>query len=221
MRGNGTTRRRAVRGVLALATLLAMSSATLEAQSYDPSTPGVILHFQAGFNWSTLTDVSPAEPNDMFEARRSTALSLRATYMLPRTPVAGFLEVASAQRGASLEQAGAPPDVIRSRYWDVGGGLNFAIKCIAGVCPSIDAGASLGYHRETVRLSGATGEPEEIIPTNRWETSVLGGVRFALQQFRGVAVSVRRVEGLSQLPTDDSTARNRSTLLLFSLPLGR
>ncbi len=204
---------------LALCTMLTLSSATAGAQSYDPRAPGLILHVQAGFNWSTLTDVSSIQPDQSLENRRSSVLSLRATYVLPKTPVAGFLEISSAQRGARLRQTGAPTDLIRSRYFDLGGGFNVALRCVAGVCPSIDAGGTLGYHRETLRLSGQTGSPTEVIPSNRWETSALGGVRLAVQRFRGVAVSLRRVEGLSQLPTDGTTARNRSTMLLFSLPL--
>lgn len=214
-------RHRATSAMFALLAFLVLSSKQSEAQPYDPRSPGLILHLQAGFNWSTLTDVSPEEPNLAYEARRSSALSLRATYLLPKTPVAGFLELASAQRGASIQQTGAATDVIRSRYFDLAGGLNLALRCVVGVCPSLEAGGTLGLHRETIRVSGATGAPVEVIPANRWETAALGSVRFAAQRFRGVAVTVRRVEGLSQLPTDDSTARNRSTLLLFSVPLGR
>ncbi len=210
-----------VRAIYGIGALLTFTSAPLLAQSYDPRSPGLQLHIQAGFNWSTLTDVSPTAPELAYEARRSAAFALRATYVLGPTPIAGFLEVGPAQRGARLQQVGQPADIIRSRWYDLGGGLNLALRCVAGICPSVEAGATLGYHRETLRVSGSTGNPVEVIPTNRWETAALGGVRLASQRFRGIAVTVRRVEGLSQLPTDASTARNRSTLLLFSLPLGQ
>jgi hypothetical protein len=197
---------------------LLLAAPPLRAQDYDPLPDGFRLHAQFGLAWSSLTDVSPNPDALQFGNRRGSIFSLRVSRVVAG-PIAAFVEMGSAQRGARLSAEGATDSEYRTRWYDGALGLNVAARCFGSVCPSLDAAAVLAYNREGITVDAATGRPQGLVGTSRYETSALLGLRLAIPRARRISVLARYQVGLTEVPNDGSSAKSRSTVLLLSLPL--
>lgn len=209
----------------ALATMLTIGLslapiATLRAQSYDPLAEGFTVHVQAGFAWATQHGVEPLVEGTTFARRSFPNYSLRVSRLLAGR-VSGYAEAAIAQRGGEIRQPGFTPVRLRSRWYDAGLGVNLAARCIYQLCPSLDAGAVLGFHRESVLSDVRTGQLVGAVDAKPTETAAVFGVRVASARFRGVAAVIRHHEGLTDWPDDGSKGRHRALSFMLSLPLGR
>lgn len=176
-------------------------------------------HLQLGAAQSLLHDVSPQEPGQRFESRRGAATSLRLDYRLTG-PLRAFAEAGTASRGSRIVVPDAETTEYRTSWFDGAVGLNVRAPCMGLVCPSVDAGAVLGYSRSAVLVS-STGRPEAKIGTVRYESSSLVGVRLVVPRLRSLAFAIRRQDGLTDLPNDGTTGRSRSWALLVAIPLRR
>lgn len=209
----------ALASVLSVGLMLAPTT-SLRAQPFDPLADGFKVHVQAGFAWATLHGVEPIEGDISFGRRRVPNYSLRVSRVLIG-PVSGFMEGGLAQRGAEISQPGEPTLGLRSRWYDAGLGVNVAARCFYQLCPSLDVGAVLGLHRESVLSNAQTGQLVGTLDVKSTESAAVIGVRVASARFRGIAAVIRHHEGLSELPEDGSKSRNRALSLMLSLPLGR
>ncbi len=194
--------------------------ASIHAQSYDPLAEGFSVHVQAGFAWATQHGVEPVVDGTTFARRSFPNYSLRVSRLLAGR-VSGYMEAALAQRGGEIRQPGLTPVRLRSRWYDAGLGVNLAARCIHQLCPSLDAGAVLGFHRETVASDVRTGQLVGALEAQPTETAAVFGVRVASARFRGIAAVIRHHEGLTDWPDDGSKGRNRALTFMLSLPLGR
>lgn len=208
---------RVVCGALLLSVVVAHSGA--EAQSYTPLPEGWRFHLQTGISFSTIVDVSPGNDAEEFGQSRGFPSNLRLSRIIAG-PMMGFAEVGTARRGATVSSGGEDIE-LRNRYWDGTLGLSAVGRCVLSVCPSLDAGGSLGYLRESVAFDRATARPVGTLNTNRYETSAIVGLRLASVRSRGMAIVLRHHEGLSDVPNNESKARHRSQSILLSLPLNR
>ena len=216
---NGRLLRSALATVL-LAGLALVPKAALHAQPYDPLAEGLVVHVQAGFAWATLHGVEPNDNDLSFGRRRLPNYSLRVSRVVIG-PVSGYAEVGIAQRGAEITEAGQPALGLRSRWYDAGLGVNIAARCVNQLCPSLDLGAVLGLHRESVLSALQTGQLVGTVDVKSTETAAVVGLRVASARFRGIAAVLRHHEGLTDLPKDGTKSRNRALSLMLSLPLGR
>jgi len=204
---------------LAMVASLAMPFATALAQGYNPLPEGFQFVAQAGFAWSTITEVEPVG-TEQFSRLRGTAYSLRMTHNV-LGPLVGFVEAGAAARGAQVKAPGAPDAEYRSRWWTVTSGVSLVGKCVTFICPTLDAGVGLGLIRQSLLYDAANGRPVGTIGTARYETSAVVGVRLAVPQWRGLAVVARHQEGLTNLLTNGNSARGRGQVFMVSLPLTR
>jgi len=210
--------RHAVRGVAVVAALL-LPIAAAHSQDAGTPRPGLRLAFQPAFTFARFTGDESEETS--YGARRGTSLTLRGSYLLLGA-VSGYVELGSSGRGSTVRVADAPIVVdVRADWWDLGGGVNVALRCIRMVCPSIDLGGVFSRSREAIIRDDATGRPLGTLPIARYEHSVSAGLRLIVPQLRGVTVVIRHQEGLSNLAQDRDAFRSRAQLLQLSLPLTR
>lgn len=211
--------RHAALAAVLLAGLSLVPLAAIQAQAYEPLPDGFRVHVQAGFAWSTLHGVEPVESGVTFDRRSVPNYSLRVSRVLAG-PVSGYAEGAIAQRGAEIRQPGQPTLRLRSRWYDAGLGVNIAARCFNRLCPSLDVGAVLGFHRESVLSNAQTGQLVGTLDVKPTETAAVVGVRVASARFRGISAVIRHHEGLTDLPDDGTKSRNRALVIMLSLPLG-
>ncbi len=197
----------------------ATAPSTASAQSFNPLPEGWRFYLQTGIAFSTIVDVSPSDDTDEFGRSRGFPSNLRVSRIIAG-PMVGFVELGTARRGATVSSGNEDLE-LRSRYWDGTLGVTAVGRCVVSVCPSLDAGASLGYLRESVIFDRATSRPAGTLSTKRYEASAVLGLRLASARFSGIALVLRHHEGLSQLPNDGSEARSRGQSVMLSLPLNR
>ncbi len=204
---------------LALAALV-MVAVPAGAQRYEPLADGWQFHLQGGLAFSTIVGLEPEDGNTTFGRQRSFNYSLRLS-RVAIGPVSGFVEAASADRSYSVQDVGVPDRRVRSRWWDGTLGLNVAARCMKTVCASLDAGAVLGRHRGSVLSDQSTGNLLSVLEVQRYEQAAIVGVRLASERRGGIALVLRHHEGLSDLPADGSSGRNRSFTALLSIPISQ
>lgn len=216
---HGFACRHAVRGVAIVAALL-LPLASTHAQAEGAPRPGLRLAFQPAFTFARFTGDASEETS--FGARRGNSLTVRGSYLLLGA-VSGYVEAGTSERGSTVRVAGERTGLdVRAGWWELGGGVNVALRCIALVCPSIDLGGVFARSREAIIRDDATGRPLGTLPIARYEHSVTAGLRLAVPKLRGIALVLRHQEGLSNLARDERDAfRSRSQLLQVALPLTR
>ncbi len=202
-------------GAVALA--LATAAMPLAAQNDVSQPDGFRVHGQIGSGWSTLRDVTPF-PGQTFSSRRGAVTSLRVSRRLAG-PLGAFVELGTAARGSNIQTTGSADTQYRTRWFDGALGVNVALGCVSLVCPSLDLGGVLGYVRDGLLVEAASGRPNTRVSTTRYETSALLGVRLLAPRLRSVAVLVRWQEGLTDLPTDQTTGKSRSVIVMLAVPL--
>jgi hypothetical protein len=211
--------RRAACGVAALAALLLPVTAA-SAQNAGAPRPGLRLSFQPAFTFSQFTGEESEQAS--YSRRRGNSLAIRGSYLLFGA-VSGYVEVGPSGRGSIVRvpEESTVLDV-RADWWDLGGGVNVALRCIGQVCPSLDLGGVFARSREAIIRDDATGRPLGTLPIARYEHSLSAGVRLVVPKLRGIALVLRHQEGLSNLARDEREAfRSRSQLLQVALPLIR
>lgn len=210
--------RHAILGV-AVVTALLLPFAAGYSQDGSTPRPGLKLAFQPAFTFARFTGDESGETS--YGTRRGTSLTIRGSYLL-LGPVSGYVELGTSGRGSTVRVAGEPTVLdVRADWWDLGGGINVALRCISMVCPSIDLGGVFARSREAIIRDDATGRPLGTLPIARYEHSVSAGVRLIVPRLRGVAVVIRHQEGLSNLARDRDAFRSRAQVLQLSLPLTR
>jgi len=204
---------------LAVAASLLLPVVAAGAQAAGAPRPGLRLAFQPAFTFARFT-ADESETVD-YSARRGTSLTVRGSYLLLGA-VSGYVEVGSSGRGSQVRVPGDDGVVdVRTNWWDLGGGLNVALRCVGPVCPSLDVGGVLARNREALLRNAATGRPLATLPIARYEHSVSAGLRLVMPRFSGVAVVIRHQEGLSDLARDRESFRSRAQVLQLALPLTR
>jgi hypothetical protein len=204
---------------LAAAAALLFPILAASAQDAGAPRPGLQLWFQPAFTFAQFT-ADDAETAS-YSARRSTSLTIRGSYLL-FSALSAYVEVGSSGRGSKVDapEAGGALDV-RTDWWDAGGGLNLALRCVGPVCPSLDVGGVLGRSREALIRDDATGRPLATLPIARYEHSVSAGLRLVIPKLRDIAVVIRHQEGLSNLARDGESFRSRAQVLQLAMPLTR
>ncbi len=205
--------------LLASAVVLIAPFASMRAQEFNPLPEGNRFAIQIGLSSSTLTNVKP-QGDQQFSRYVGTPISVRLSRILVG-PVVGFLEGGIADRGAKVTVPDELNAELRTRWWDVAGGVSLVGKCLSFVCPALDAGVGFARNRQSILYDLVTGRPVNTVGVTRYETSAVAGVRLVLPQLRGVALVLRHQEGLNDLLTGDAEARSRSQQLLVTLPLNR
>lgn len=216
---NASALRHTVRGATLVAALL-LPVAAAHSQDAGTPRPGLRLSFQPAFTFAQFT--GDASDETTYGSRRGTSLTIRGSVLLLRA-VSGYVEVGTSGRGSTVRTEGESTVLnVRADWWDVGGGVNVALRCIGVVCPSIDLGGVFARSREAIIRDDATGRPLGTLPIARYEHSVSAGVRLVMPQLRGIALVLRHQEGLSNLARDERDPfRSRTQFLQLSLPLTR
>lgn len=209
--------RQAVRGALVLTALL-LPVATAQTQGSGAPRPGIRLALQPALTFARFTGTE-AEATT-YGARRGTSLTVRGSYLL-FSAMSGYVELGSSGRGATVSVVGANTVDVRTSWWDLGGGVNVALRCIGLVCPSIDVGGVFSRSREAIIRDDATGRPLGTLPIARYEHSLSAGLRLVVPRLRGLALVLRHQEGLSDLAVDRDAFRSRTQVLQLALPLTR
>jgi hypothetical protein len=202
-----------------LAAALLLPALTAGAQHAGSPRPGLRLSFQPAFTFAQFT--SDNAESASYSARRGTSLTIRGSYLL-FSAVSAYVEVGSSGRGSKVDapDAGGALDV-RTNWWDAGGGLNLALRCLGPVCPSLDLGGVLARNREALIRDAATGRPRATLPIARYEHSVSAGLRLVVPRVQGLAVVIRHQEGLSNLARDGDAFRSRMQVVQLAMPLTR
>lgn len=193
----------------------------LAAQGQVPGAPkpGLRLYFQPAFTFAQFT--ADDEETVNYSVRRGNSLTVRASYFLLGA-VSGYAELGSSGRGSRVRVPGESGEVdVRANWWDLGGGLNVALRCLGRVCPSVDVGGVVARSREALLRDASTGRPLSTLPIARYEYSASAGLRLLVPTLSGVAVVIRHQEGLSNLARDRDAFRSRAQVLQLVLPLTR
>jgi hypothetical protein len=204
--------------------LLGVHASIVAAQSAPPGAPpaGVQLQLQAGVPFSRFLVSGDDTPGNVYGNLRGQNLQVRLSRHVV-SATSGWLEGGNARRGSRLNAPGEATVDLRVNWWELGGGLNVALRCVSDVCPSVDGGAVIARKRAALLRETSQGRLLGGIPIARYEGSAIVGLRLAVPRLRGLALTLRHQEGFTDLRPDleGTTVRSRTQTIGIGFPLGQ